>query len=360
MSGAGAGNGTGAGTGAGTGTGGTAPPAPGLRVTWLGHSTVVLDVETPDGAVRLVTDPLLRRHAGLLRRRGARPAEVWRGADAVLLSHLHHDHAELGSLRLLGGAPILTAPANARWLRSKGLAGVGLGAGPEHDHHPLAGPLPGHPRGPLPAGSLAGPGRAAGGAVSEGAVDGATGEVGSGAMGDAGVVSRGEVTGEKGNVGRGEGHGAWHDVGAGLGVHLVPAVHGHRPMPHRPNAAVGHLVRTDRWRLWAVGDTEAYPGMARLPALAGGPIDVALVPVAGWGPRLSGGHLGPVEAARVCATVGARVAIPVHWGTLHTPGGQNLPRGWMDHAGAAFAAAVRRWSPETHAVVLAPGESWEG
>jgi len=260
--------------------------APGLRVTWLGHSTVVLDARTPDGDVRLVTDPLLRRHAGLLRRRGVRPAEVWRGADAVLLSHLHHDHAELGSLRLLGDAPILTAPANARWLRSKGLTGVGLGAGPER--------------------------------------------------------------------------GAWHDVGAHVRVRLAPAVHGHRPMPHRPNAAVGHLVRTDRWTLWAAGDTESYPGMAHLPALAGGPLDVALVPVAGWGPRLSGGHLGPVEAARVCATVGVRVAIPVHWGTLHAPGGQNLPRGWMDHAGAAFAAAVRRWAPRTRAVVLAPGESWSG
>jgi L-ascorbate metabolism protein UlaG (beta-lactamase superfamily) len=158
----------------------------------------------------------------------------------------------------------------------------------------------------------------------------------------------------------GEAHGAWHDVGAGVRVHLAPAVHGHRPMPHRPNAAVGHLVRADRWRLWAVGDTEAYPGMAHLPALAGGPIDVALVPVAGWGPRLSGGHLGPVEAARVCAAAGVRVAIPVHWGTLHTPGGRNLPRGWMDHAGAAFAAAVHRWAPATRAVVLAPGESWEG
>ena len=28
--------------------------------------------------------------------------------DAVLLSHLHHDHAELGSLRLLGDVPVLT------------------------------------------------------------------------------------------------------------------------------------------------------------------------------------------------------------------------------------------------------------
>ena len=99
-----------------------------VRVTWLGHSTVVLDLTGPDGrTTRLVTDPLLRRHAGVLRRRGDRPeVAAWHGADAALLSHLHHDHAELGSLRLLGDVPVLTAAANARWLRGKGLRGVGL------------------------------------------------------------------------------------------------------------------------------------------------------------------------------------------------------------------------------------------
>lgn len=285
-----------------------------LNLTWLGHSTVVLDVAGPQGGhVRLVTDPLLQRHAGLLRRRGERPAPAWRDADAVLLSHLHHDHAELRSLRLLPGAPVLTAPANARWLRARGLRGVGL----EDGWCPVG------------------------------------------------------------------------DIGVDVAVRLAPAVHGHRPMPHRPNAASGHLVRVGAavpgagpdgargrpaggehgapehgvidgaTRVWVVGDTEHFPGMARLPALAGGPVDVALVPVSGWGPRLSRGHLGPAQAARVCAEVGVRVAVPVHWGTLHAPGGRDLPRGWMDHAGAAFEAAVRREAPSTQAVVLRPGESWE-
>jgi len=261
-----------------------------VRVTWLGHASVVLDVGTgPAGTppVRLVTDPLLQRHAGVLRRRGDRPdAGEWEGADAVLLSHLHHDHAELRSLRLLGDVPVLTAPANARWLRAKGLRGVGLLGG------------------------------------------------------------------------------AWHGVGpadAGVEVRLVRAVHGHRPMPHRPNAANGHLVRATGpggVRVWAVGDTEHHADMVHLPALADGPVDVALVPVGGWGPRLSGGHLGPAQAARVCAEVGVRVAIPVHWGTLHAPGGRHLPRGWMDHAGAAFEAACQRAAPRTRVVVLRPGEAW--
>ncbi|WP_048554155.1 MBL fold metallo-hydrolase, partial [Nostocoides japonicum] len=69
-----------------------------MRLTWLGHSTVVIDID----GVRLVTDPLLRAHAGPLRRLGPAPRpEQYAGTAAVLLSHLHTDHAEPASLRLL-------------------------------------------------------------------------------------------------------------------------------------------------------------------------------------------------------------------------------------------------------------------
>lgn len=259
-----------------------------VRVRWLGHATVVLDV----GGVRLVTDPLLRRHAGMLRRAGARaPRESdWRGADAALVSHLHHDHAELGSLRMLGPVPVLAAPSSAHWLTRRGLAGVALPEGEWRTVHACgAGDRPG------------------------------------------------------GGVG-------------GVRVRTVPAVHGHRPMPHRPNAANGFVVRGGGLTVWFAGDTGPFPGLARVPELAGAPVDLALVPVGGWGPRLSGGHLDPVEAARVCALVDARVAVPVHWGTLHAPASRRLPPGWMDRAGRAFEAAAQRLGSDVEARVLLPGE----
>ncbi|MEZ0449232.1 MBL fold metallo-hydrolase [Cellulomonas sp. ICMP 17802] len=248
-----------------------------LRVRWLGHASTVLDVD----GVRLLTDPLLQRHAGLLRRRGAAPlAEDWEGADAVLLSHLHHDHAELGSLRLLGDVPVLTAPTNARWLRGHGVAG---------------------------------------------------------------------------------GHGLtdlewWTVPGSDVRVRLVPAVHEHRQMPHRPNSTHGFVVATDDVRVWFAGDTAPFASMSIIPVLAGGPIDLALVPVGGWGPRLSGGHMDAVQAARACVAVGARVAVPVHWGTLHAPVSRRLPPGWMDRAGPAFAAAAARVAPGLDVRVVTPGE----
>ena len=244
-----------------------------LQVTWLGHSTVVIDV----GGRRLITDPLLRRHSGPLRRRGVPPAgHQWQDVDAVLLSHLHHDHAELRSLRMLGEAPVVTGPANAAWLRRRGLRGV------------------------------APPG--------------------------------------------------WYDLGGGVHVRLVTAVHHARPMPHRPNEAHGHLLRTGDLAVWIAGDTEVYDEMTELPGYAGRDrIDLAVVPVGGWGPRLSPGHMGPEEAALACAMTRSRWALPYHWGTHHAPlvGGLG---DWMDRPLVRFEEALARTSPESRIVRVGPGE----
>jgi L-ascorbate metabolism protein UlaG (beta-lactamase superfamily) len=68
------------------------------RVTWLGHATALLEL----GGARLLTDPVLRDRVGHLRRHAASPpADITDGIDAVLLSHLHLDHADVASLRRL-------------------------------------------------------------------------------------------------------------------------------------------------------------------------------------------------------------------------------------------------------------------
>jgi L-ascorbate metabolism protein UlaG (beta-lactamase superfamily) len=252
-----------------------------IDLTWLGHASVVLDI---DGA-RLVADPLLRRHNGVLRRRGARPSDqAWAGADAVLLSHLHHDHAEVASLRMLGGVPVLTAVENAVWVAAKGLNARGL------------------------------------------------------AEGEWVEVAQQPATRQP------------------VAVRLVEAVHHSRPMPHRPNAANGHLVRGPSGVVWIAGDTDLYPGMGDLASLAGAPVDVAVVPIGGWGPRLSPGHMGPDEAAEACRRVLARWAVPVHWKTLHVPSGEMFPRGWMDSAGPRFAEALARMAPSCELVRMEVGD----
>jgi L-ascorbate metabolism protein UlaG (beta-lactamase superfamily) len=83
-------------------------------VTWLGHSTVVVDL---DGA-RIVTDPLLRPRVLHLRRTAPLPVAPPANVTAILVSHAHFDHLDLRSLRLLArDAVAVTARHTADILR---------------------------------------------------------------------------------------------------------------------------------------------------------------------------------------------------------------------------------------------------
>ncbi|GHF48644.1 MBL fold metallo-hydrolase [Amycolatopsis bartoniae] len=83
--------------------------------------------------------------------------------------------------------------------------------------------------------------------------------------------------------------------------------------PHAP--AVGYLVESGGRRVYVAGDTDLYEEMAELSG-----IDVALLPVWGWGPSLGPGHLDPERAAEAARLIEPTVTVPVHWGTLAVPG----------------------------------------
>lgn len=93
-----------------------------MAITWLGHASVLVEL---DGA-RIMFDPVLRSRVGpLVRIPPAVPPEKVPVTDLVLLSHLHADHADLGTLRRLRRNGPLIAPAGAgSWLRSRGLGEV--------------------------------------------------------------------------------------------------------------------------------------------------------------------------------------------------------------------------------------------
>ena len=124
-------------------------------------------------------------------------------------------------------------------------------------------------------------------------------------------------------------------------VHAVRAEHSGRRRPWgTPARAVGHVV-TGTASAWLAGDTALHEGMRSVSEIAGPPgPDVAVLPVWGWGPRLGPGHMNPGQAAEAALLVGARYAVPVHWGTLYPVGMRRVMRRRLLEPGAEFAAAV--------------------
>jgi L-ascorbate metabolism protein UlaG (beta-lactamase superfamily) len=136
-------------------------------------------------------------------------------------------------------------------------------------------------------------------------------------------------------------------------VEAVPADHDGRRYPvGPPMAAVGYLIE-GATRIYFAGDTDLFDGMAEL----AGRVDVAALPIWGWGPRLPVGHLDPETAAQAAALIRPGIAIPIHWGTLRSIGAQ---RGADPQEPARrFSEAAARLAPATQARVLLPGERLE-
>ena len=88
-----------------------------------------------------------------------------------------------------------------------------------------------------------------------------------------------------------------------------------------------------------------------------GRVDVALLPVGRWGPHRGPDRLGPASAAQAAVAVGARVAIPIHWGTFYPAGFWRVwPRPLREPAGR-FATELADIAPEIDVRVLEPGIS---
>ncbi len=248
----------------------SAGPVGELSITWLGHATVLVEID----GVRLLTDPVLRHRIGPLTRIAPSMSPQGVGAvDCVLLSHLHADHADLGTLRAITrSGPILSPPAARKWLIAKGFR---------------------HVR----------------------------------------ELRAGQQT-----------------VVKGVQVKATQAIHDGRRRPYgRAADAIDFLISGSR-TVYFAGDTDLFSATAGLDG-----VDVALLPVWGWGPRLGPGHLDPERAAVATAIIAPAIAIPIHWGTLTLRLPALRPNDQIRPA-REFAALTKRYAPAVDVRVLTPGQ----
>ena len=143
-----------------------------------------------------------------------------------------------------------------------------------------------------------------------------------------------------------------HVTVAGAAITALPAVH------HARRGPLGAAVETLGYeiagaqRVYFAGDTELFDGMRSF----AGRLDVALLPVWGWGPSLGPGHMDPLSAARAVALIQPTIAVPIHWGTFFPVGLEALRGSALVEPPRLFARHVAELAPEVEVRVLVPGD----
>ena len=137
-----------------------------------------------------------------------------------------------------------------------------------------------------------------------------------------------------------------------LEIRATPAVHDSRRRPlGRARPPIGYVVRGSQSAYFA-GDTDLFEQMGELR----GNVDVALLPIWGWGPTLGPGHLDPERAARAAAKIEPRIAVPIHWGTFALAARRPAD---VKQPVREFVAMAERHAPSVEVRVLEPGERLE-
>ena len=130
-------------------------------------------------------------------------------------------------------------------------------------------------------------------------------------------------------------------------VEVVHAEHGIvRGYDLSRSSAVGYVLRGKR-SVYFAGDTDLFEAMRDLV-----PLHVSVLPIDGWGPRVTAGHLDARRAAEALRLLQPSIVVPVHWGTFR-PVFATVRRS----APAEFVEEAAALAPEVAVRVLGLGET---
>jgi len=142
-----------------------------------------------------------------------------------------------------------------------------------------------------------------------------------------------------------------------LEVRATHAEHDERRRLGKVRGATLGYALSGSHRIYFAGDTSLFPEMDGLVP----DLDLALIPIWGWGPTLgSGEHLDPAGAAEAIRMLRPRMAVPIHWGTyrpLHH--GVRREPDFLTAPADAFVREMAKTAPDVQVRVLKPGESLE-
>ncbi len=230
-----------------------------MRAIWVGHATVLVQIP----GLNILTDPIWSKRSGPLGFGPARVAEPGIRFDdlpkinIVLLSHNHYDHMDLDTLERLwkrDRPAIYTTPGNDTLLKGRGIASIVLDWG----------------EGLATLSSCEGP---------------------------AFLCPSYTVTATRNHH--------WSS----------------RWFTDQRRALWSSFVVTlPGGNLFFAGDTGFGDGKWGEEARRLGPVRLALIPIGAFrfGPQMmdNANHIGPIQAERIFASLGASTAIPIHWGTF--------------------------------------------
>jgi L-ascorbate metabolism protein UlaG (beta-lactamase superfamily) len=137
-------------------------------------------------------------------------------------------------------------------------------------------------------------------------------------------------------------------------VEAVHAEHAHGRGPHSRTSAdpVGYVIEGAGTRAYFPGDTALFDEMTQLER-----IDVATIPIWGWGPTLGGGHLDPLGAVEATARIAPHVVVPMHWGTYSPENGRRGAPSWFRSPLGQFERGLAERGLSEKLRVLEPGQS---